>query len=146
MAVRRKSVIQLAREDTLNPEDMELLIMSQDDINVKLINRTICPTKESLQMKIPLVNKAMTFFGLAIGLLMFSRGLIDGGLSMIGLWLRLIYFGILSVSYAVDNRLEEDRWSFLTPALSGLLLTIAQLTGMFIIDGPFECDSFVTCL
>ena len=146
MTQRRTSVIELAREAPLSPNELEPFILSQSDINIKLVNNTCCQGTQSLQLKIPFVNKIMTFFGILIGLLMFSRGLLDGGLSMIGLWLRLIYFGILSVSYAIDNRLEEDRWSFLTPALSGLLLTIAQLTGMFVIDGPFECDSFSTCL
>ena len=57
---------------------------------------------------------------------MFARGLLDGRLSMIGLWLRLLYFGVTSGSYALDARLKADRWSFLTPALSGLILTIAH--------------------
>ena len=95
---------------------------------------------------IPLVNKIMTVFGIVIGLLMFTRGLLDGRLSMIGLWLRLLYFGVTSGSYALDARLKADRWSFLTPALSGLILTIAQLLGMFVVDGPFECSDLQSCL
>ena len=85
-------------------------------------------------MKIPVINQIMTWFGILIGILFFARGLIDGRLSMIGLWLRLIYFSILSISYGLDDRLSADRLSFLIPSLSGLLLTLAQLTGMFITD------------
>ena len=146
MATQRRSVIQLSREERLSPDELEPLMISQDEINVKILNNTCCPTKESLQLKIPLVNKIMTVFGILIGILMFTRGLIDGGLSMIGLWLRLVYFGILTVSYGIDDRLKADRWSFLTPALSGLILTIAQLLGMFVVDGPFECSDLQSCL
>lgn len=146
MTQRRSSIIQLSRQDALNEEELDSLLISQDDINVKIVNNILCFSNEAVQLKIPLINKLMTIFGIIIGILFFTRGLIDGGLSMIGLWLRLIYFTILSISYGVDDRLKADRWSFLTPSLSGLLLTIAQLTGMFIIDGPFECSSFSTCL
>ena len=114
--------------------------VSQNDINSEIINSALCLSNEKIQLKIPLVNKIMTIFGIIIGLLMFARGLLDGRLSMIGLWLRLLYFGVTSGSYALDARLKADRWSFLTPALSGLILTIAQLLGMFVVDGPFECS------
>ena len=120
--------------------------VSQNDINSEIINSALCLSNEKIQLKIPLVNKIMTVFGIIIGLLMFARGLLDGRLSMIGLWLRLLYFGVTSGSYALDARLKADRWSFLTPALSGLILTIAQLLGMFVVDGPFECSDLQTCL
>ena len=120
--------------------------VSQNDINSEIINSALCLSNEKIQLKIPLVNKIMTIFGIIIGLLMFARGLLDGRLSMIGLWLRLLYFGVTSGSYALDARLKADRWSFLTPALSGLILTIAQLLGMFVVDGPFECSDLQTCL
>ena len=118
--------------------------VSQNDINSEIINSALCLSNEKIQLKIPLVNKIMT--GIIIGLLMFARGLLDGRLSMIGLWLRLLYFGVTSGSYALDARLKTDRWSFLTPALSGLILTIAQLLGMFVVDGPFECSDLQSCL
>lgn len=111
-----------------------------------IINRWFGFSPSDIQQEIPLINNILTFFGIIIGALMFVRGLIDGNLSMIGLWMRLIYFFILSSSYALDERLNKDRWAFLTPALSGLLLTVAQLIGMFITNGPFECNSFSTCL
>ena len=120
--------------------------VSQNDINSEIINKALCLSNEKIQLKIHLVNKIMTIFGIIIGLLMFARGLLDGRLSMIGLWLRLLYFGVTSGSYALDARLKADRWSFLTPALSGLILTIAQLLGMFVIDGPFECNDLQSCL
>tara|TARA_B100000945_G_C20118135_1_gene473518 strand:- start:170 stop:595 length:426 start_codon:yes stop_codon:yes gene_type:complete len=120
--------------------------VSQNDINSEIINSALCLSNEKIQLKIPLVNKIMTVFGIIIGLLMFARGLLDGRLSMIGLWLRLLYFGVTSGSYALDARLKADRWSFLTPALSGLILTIAQLLGMFVVDGPFECSDLQSCL
>ena len=120
--------------------------VSQNDINSEIINSALCLSNEKIQLKIPIVNKIMTLFGIIIGLLMFARGLLDGRLSMIGLWLRLLYFGVTSGSYALDARLKADRWSFLTPALSGLILTIAQLLGMFVIDGPFECSDLQSCL
>ena len=120
--------------------------VSQNDINSEIINSALCLSNEKIQLRIPLVNKIMTVFGIIIGLLMFARGLLDGRLSMIGLWLRLLYFGVTSGSYALDARLKADRWSFLTPALSGLILTIAQLLGMFVVDGPFECSDLQTCL
>jgi len=120
--------------------------VSQNDINSEIINSALCLSNEKIQLKIPLVNKIMTIFGIIIGLLMFARGLLDGRLSMIGLWLRLLYFGVTSGSYALDARLKADRWSFLTPALSGLILTIAQLLGMFVVDGPFECSDLQSCL
>ena len=120
--------------------------VSQNDINSEIINSALCLSNEKIQLKIPLVNKIMTVFGIIIGLLMFARGLLDGRLSMIGLWLRLLYFGVTSGSYALDARLKADRWSFLTPALSGLILTIAQLVGMFVVDGPFECSDLQSCL
>ena len=120
--------------------------VSQNDINSEIINSALCLSNEKIQLKIPIVNKIMTVFGIIIGLLMFARGLLDGRLSMIGLWLRLLYFGVTSGSYALDARLKADRWSFLTPALSGLILTIAQLLGMFVVDGPFECSDLQSCL
>ena len=120
--------------------------VSQNDINSEIINSALCLSNEKIQLKIPLVNKIMTIFGIIIGLLMFARGLLDGRLSMIGLWLRLLYFGVTSGSYALDARLKAYRWSFLTPALSGLILTIAQLLGMFVVDGPFECSDLQSCL
>ena len=120
--------------------------VSQNDINSEIINSALCLSNEKIQLRIPLVNKIMTVFGIIIGLLMFARGLLDGRLSMIGLWLRLLYFGVTSGSYALDARLKADRWSFLTPALSGLILTIAQLLGMFVVDGPFECSDLQSCL
>ena len=120
--------------------------VSQNDINSEIINSALCLSNEKIQLKIPLVNKIMPVFGIIIGLLMFARGLLDGRLSMIGLWLRLLYFGVTSGSYALDARLKADRWSFLTPALSGLILTIAQLLGMFVVDGPFECSDLQSCL
>ena len=120
--------------------------VSQNDINSEIINSALCLSNEKIQLKIPLVNKIMTIFGIIIGLLMFARGLLDGRLSMIGLWLRLLYFSVTSGSYALDARLKADRWSFLTPALSGLILTIAQLLGMFVVDGPFECSDLQSCL
>ena len=120
--------------------------VSQNDINSEIINSALCLSNEKIQLKIPLVNKIMTIFGIIIGLLMFARGLLDGRLSMIGLWLRLLYFGVTSGSYALDARLKADRWSFLTPALSGVILTIAQLLGMFVVDGPFECSDLQSCL
>ena len=120
--------------------------VSQNDINSEIINSALCLSNEKIQLKIPLVNKIMTVFSIIIGLLMFARGLLDGRLSMIGLWLRLLYFGVTSGSYALDARLKADRWSFLTPALSGLILTIAQLLGMFVVDGPFECSDLQSCL
>ena len=146
-----RDFININREKVKNEEEFESLlkrskILPQQDIDTYLINKTLCVNNDAIQQKIPTVNKLMTVFGILIGILMFLRGLIDGGLSMIGLWLRLIFFSMLSLSYGLDNRLEADRWSFLTPALSGLLLTVAQLIGMFIIDGPFECDSFSNCL
>ena len=120
--------------------------VSQNDINSEIINSAFCLSNEKIQLRIPLVNKIMTVFGIIIGLLMFTRGLLDGRLSMIGLWLRLLYLGVTSGSYALDARLKADRWSFLTPALSGLVLTIAQLLGMFVVDGPFECSDLHSCL
>ena len=135
------------RQDAVDPSELELILdneITQRDIETKVINR--CINNEAIQRRIPLINQIMLYFGITIGLLMFARGLIDGALSMIGLWLRLIYFATLSFSYGFDSRLSADRWSFLTPALSGLLLTLAQLVGMFITNGPFTCDSFVTCL
>lgn len=144
----------MSRRRAATTEELQNLItsdefVSQHDINTEVINNLICLSEsqnKEIQLKIPLINMIMTFFGIVIGLLMFTRGLIDGRLSMIGLWLRLVYFTVLSGSYALDARLKKDRWSFLTPALSGLLLTIAQLIGMFVVDGPFECSDFMTCL
>lgn len=144
----------MSRRRAATTEELQNLItsdefVSQHDINTEVINNLICLSEsqnKEIQLKIPLINMIMTFFGIVIGLLMFTRGLIDGRLSMIGLWLRLVYFTVLTGSYALDARLKKDRWSFLTPALSGLLLTIAQLIGMFVVDGPFECSDFMTCL
>lgn len=135
------------RRFSMTETDLKPLI---DKINsnrfYSIINRWFGLSPSDIQHEIPLINNILTFFGIIIGCLMFVRGLIDGKLSMIGLWLRLLYFGVLSLSYALDDRLDKDRWAFLTPALSGLLLTVAQLIGMFITDGPFECNSFWTCL
>ena len=141
----------MQRRGASTTEELTTLIetdefVSQNDINSEIINSALCLSNEKIQLKIPLVNKIMTIFGIIIGLLMFARGLLDGRLSMIGLWLRLLYFGVTSGSYALDARLKADRWSFLTPALSGLILTIAQLLGMFVVDGPFECSDLQTCL
>jgi len=146
MRAPRKS---FRRQDAVDPEELEILLdkeMTQHDIETKAINRALCMSNKSVQRRIPLINQIMLYFGIIIGLLMFARGLIDGGLSMVGLWLRLIYFITLSFSYGFDDRLTADRWSFLTPALSGLLLTVAQLAGMFISNGPFTCNSLETCL
>ena len=81
--------------------------VSQNDINSEIINSALCLSNEKIQLKIPIVNKIMTVFGIIIGLLMFARGLLDGRLSMIGLWLRLLYFGVTSGSYALDARLKQ---------------------------------------
>lgn len=144
---QRGSYINLKRQNALDEDEFDELLTSQQNIDSDVIGSLICcMDRDKIQMKIPLINQIMTWFGILIGVLFFTRGLIDGRLSMIGLWLRLLYFSILSISYGLDDRLSADRLSFLVPSLSGLLLTLAQLTGMFIVDGPFECNSFENCL
>lgn len=147
MSTRQPRII---RQNAMDEEELKPLLKDIDKINsstfYSVVNRWFGLSPSDIQEEIPICNNILTIFGIIVGLLMFVRGLIDGKLSMIGSWLRLVYFGFLSISYAMDERLEEDRWSFLTPALSGLALTVAQLIGMFITDGPFECDSFLTCL
>jgi hypothetical protein len=143
----RSSNIILKRQNAMDEEEFEDILTSQQDIDSEVVGSIICcVNRDKVQMKIPVINQIMTWFGVVIGILFFIRGLIDGRLSMIGLWLRLFYFSILSISYGLDDRLTVDRLSFLIPSLSGLLLTLAQLIGLFISDGPFTCDSFETCL
>ena len=144
----------LIRQDALKEPDFTLLVENAEIIKsydfYSAVNRWFGLSHDDIQAEIPIVNKFLFVLGIIIGILMFSRGLIDGGLSVIGLWLRLLYFGIQSPAIALDDRFIRDKWTFLTPALSGLALTISQLIGMFIVpalnDESFQCDSFTTCL
>lgn len=120
---------------------------TQREIETSWIKKNILCIKDKVAMgneKVEHVNNWMVPVGILTGLLMFIKGLLTGGLSVIGLGLQVFYFSVLSYAAVADKR--GDWVSRFIPSFSGLLLCVSQIIGIFIINGPFECNDFESCL
>ncbi len=143
---KKDSKIDFEREDTEN-DLRPIIIKSQQHIEGSWIKRNILCIKDRVQMgneEVETINNYMIPVGIITGLLMFTKGLLTGGLSIFGLGLQFFYFTILSYAAVADKR--GDWISRFIPSISGLFLCVSQIIGIFIINGPFTCDDFKSCL
>lgn len=132
--------ISVEREETIDLKQINVA-------EVNFIKRNILCLKEKVQRdtkEIESVNNWMVPLGILTGILMFIKGLLAGGLSIIGLFFQVIYFSVLSYYALADQR--GDWLSRFIPSISGLLLCLSQIFGIFVVNGPFECNDFKSCL
>ncbi|MAJ81522.1 MAG: hypothetical protein CMF41_01250 [Legionellales bacterium] len=125
----------------------ENVIRTQTELESTWILEKLLCIKTSMENrvsdKVTDLNNAMIPLGILAGILMFFKGVLTGGLSIAGLFVQLIYFAILTIAALGDER--EDWASRFIPSVSGLFLCASQLIGIFIVNGPFECENFVEC-
>lgn len=125
----------------------ENVIRTQTELESTWILEKLLCIKTSMENrvsdKVTELNNAMIPLGILAGLLMFFKGVLTGGLSIAGLFVQLIYFGTLTIAALGDDR--EDWASRFIPSISGLFLCASQLIGIFVVNGPFECENFVEC-
>lgn len=125
-------------------QEIKERIPSQQEIEANFIKEFILCIKKKKQnrelptTKVMFINEAMTWVGILAGILMFVKGLFTGGLSIFGLFFQVFYFSVLTYSAIADKR--GDWWSRFVPAISGLLLCLSQIYGIFVVNGPFECE------
>jgi hypothetical protein len=86
-------------------------------------------------------NTLFIYVGIVTGLFAFAKGLWYGMLSSIALFGNVAYFGFLTYVALKDGR--GDWSSRFVVNVSGLLLTLSQLFGMFILNTfTWESDSW----
>lgn len=139
------SKIEVKREE--ETDFTKITKRSQQEIEGSWIKKNILCIKDKVAMEneeVEHINNWMVPVGIVTGLLMFIKGLLTGGLSVIGLGLQVFYFSVLSYAAIADKR--GDWVSRFIPSFSGLLLCVSQIFGIFIINGPFECNDFKSCL
>ena len=137
---------QVSTVENVNPKKY-IRKQSQQEIEANCIKKNILCIKDAIEMpndEVEAINNYMIPVGIITGLLMFVKGLLTGGLSIFGLALQFFYFSVLSYAAIADQR--GDWVSRFIPSISGLFLCVSQIIGIFIINGPFECDDFRSCL
>ena len=80
-----------------------------------------------------------TFLNPLIGVLIALRASYDGRISLIGISLRILYFGVFILVIYLDARFEKmERWARLVPKLFGIVMIGVQLLGVI---PNYHCDT-----
>ena len=80
------------------------------------------------------------------GMFMSVRGAYDGRLSIVGLFLRSVYFILLIVVGLYDDRFEKyEKWARIIPAFFGIVSIGIQMIG---VTSSYTCDTNqpISCL
>lgn len=129
--LKRQNAIVLLEDEELPP-----VTIYQKFINGLMACRPIvcsCSRSSQYMLWLPL-------FGSLVGIIMAIRGGIDGQLSFIGSWLRIIYFTWFALVNLTERKFDVGvRVGNALPNISGFFLTVVQLYGIM---KDYKCEEW----